>query len=418
MSLGYRKPTAGAGTWIARLIRDGHRAEHRLGQADDAGAAPGALPYGAALTEALAWAARRAGANSERADRATEPLTVRTAVAAYVADRKARNPENGRDAETRLTKHLLAAKIADRPLADLTDADMAGWVRALDGIAPATVARLLNDTKAALHQAAETHHRLLPAGWRDMLARGLRRGAAAHAKAQPPAAAHQRPFLSLADVRALVAAAGEQDEDGDFSRLVAVLAQTGARFSQVVRLTVADVTEDRGNPARVRLMMPSSRKGRPGNSKATHYPVAIGADLLTLLRPAMAGRGGHEPLLTRWHHRQHAGDKETGRAPRWVKDRREPWHKAADMARPWARAVAAAGLPPSVTPYRLRDASIIRALTDGRLSVQHVAKLHDTSAAMIERHYASHIADAMTDAAHSAVVSIVSAPAVTLRAVG
>ena len=48
-------------------------------------------------------------------------------------------------------------------------------------------------------------------------------------------------------VRSIVAAAYAVDAaeqwDGDLARLIVVLAATGGRFSQVVRLTVADVQE-------------------------------------------------------------------------------------------------------------------------------------------------------------------------------
>jgi integrase len=69
-----------------------------------------------------------------------------------------------------------------------------------------------------------------------------------------------------------------------------VLAATGARFSQVIRMTVADVQESR-------LMIPTSAKGR-GSKSVARYAVPVGDDVIAALKPATGGRMGHEPLLT------------------------------------------------------------------------------------------------------------------------
>jgi hypothetical protein len=60
-------------------------------------------------------------------------------------------------------------------------------------------------------------------------------------------------------VRKIVAAAVALDQDGDFARLVVVLAATGARFAQVTRMVVRDVQVDRSP-----LMVPQSFKGDKG----------------------------------------------------------------------------------------------------------------------------------------------------------
>ena len=61
---------------------------------------------------------------------------------------------------------------------------------------------------------------------------------------------------------------------------------------------------------------------------------------------------------------------------------------------------------PKVIPYALRHSSIVRGLRKG-LPIQQVAKLHNTSVKMIERHYAKYIATALEDLARAAVVSLV-----------
>lgn len=409
LSLGYRKPEKGPGAWISRLIRDKHRDEYRLGEADDAGAGPGALTYAAAVTAALAWAERLGSARMEGATVKDATVTLRAAVADYVAERKARSARYGRDAETRLDKHLLSGeRLARKPLAALTERDLTEWARGLAGLSAASVARLLNDTKAALNRAWEHHHRVLPAGWRDTVARGLKRLQVGGVAAAEPS--HHRVALTDADVRRLVEAAIAVDPDGDFGRLVAVLAATGARLSQIAKMRVADV---QGGPE-PRLMVPASAKGRSGMGKRSHQPVPVGQDVAALLAPTMAGRAGHEVLLTKWRWRQQHGDEASGRAPEWVRDSRVAWGHAAEVTRAWRRALTAAELPPEVTPYRLRDASIIRGLRAG-LPVRLVAQLHDTSAAMIEKHYTSYIADALSEVARRAVVPLAPTKVASLR---
>ena len=68
--------------------------------------------------------------------------------------------------------------------------------------------------------------------------------------------------------------------------MVLVLAATGARFSQVMRMTVADV-----QTAKKRLMIPVSHKGR-GIKTASHVAVRVGDDVLDeLARRRRAARG-------------------------------------------------------------------------------------------------------------------------------
>jgi len=61
---------------------------------------------------------------------------------------------------------------------------------------------------------------------------------------------------------------------------------------------------------------------------------------------------------------------------------------------------------PHVIPYALRHSSIVRGLRKN-LPIQHVAKLHNTSVNMIERHYAKYIATALEELARAAVVPLV-----------
>lgn len=148
-----------------------------------------------------------------------------------------------------------------------------------------------------------------------------------------------------------------------------VLAATGTRFSQLIRMRVADV-----QAAQKRLMIPVSRKGR-GVKQATHIGVRVGDDVLIELARATAGRKGADALFLRPHWRQVAPAK-------WVKGERGPWFASAELTRPWAAIVSRAGLPVETIPYALRHSSIVRGLRAG-LPVRLVAALHDTSWAMM-----------------------------------
>ena len=198
------------------------------------------------------------------------------------------------------------------------------------------------------------------------------------------------------DVRAIVSAAWEFDAErgweGDLGRLVVTLAATGARFSQIARMMVADV-----QAPQMRLVIPVSRKGR-GTKNATHVGVRVGDDVLAALAKATAGRKGYEPLFLRPRWRQLS-------AITWEKIDRWPWTSSSELIRPWAAIVVKAGLPAGTVPYALRHSSIVRGLRAG-LPVRLVAALHDTSSAMIERHYAAFIVDAMDELAARAVVPL------------
>jgi hypothetical protein len=79
------------------------------------------------------------------------------------------------------------------------------------------------------------------------------------------------------------------------------------------------------------------------------------------------------------------------------------------MARSWREALVAAELPGDLVPYSLRHSSIVRGLRAG-LPVRLVAAVHDTSVAMIEKHYGAFIVDATEDLLRRALVPMSSPP--------
>jgi hypothetical protein len=75
------------------------------------------------------------------------------------------------------------------------------------------------------------------------------------------------------------------------------------------------------------------------------------------------------------------------------------------MLRPWADICETVGI--SVVPYSLRHSSIVRGIAAG-LPIRLVAAMHDTSVAMIEKHYSRWIADGLEELGAEAIVPLLS----------
>ncbi|TIT52064.1 MAG: hypothetical protein E5W72_10045, partial [Mesorhizobium sp.] len=389
VAIGYQRKQRG-GVWqvVESLGKRRYRVE-QIGIADDLLEANGVNVYDfeqaktAAVAKVASWHA------DDRARVDGPAPSVRSAIEIYIEMQEARERAlqgKGRlrgDARLRLSRHVLSDAFADTALHTLKEADLAQWRdRRSANLSVSTIRRIVNDFKAALNAAAVKHRSRLPPDMAIIIKNGLSAGEAA------PPLARDQAALPDADIRRIIEASRtvdtEQGWNGDLLRVVVVLSATGARFSQIARMTVSDVQAAQG-----RLMVPTSRKGR-GIKKTTHVGVRVGADVIELLRPAISGRRQGEPLLERWRHVQ-AKRTET-QPPRWVRSTRGPWGAATELTRPWLEIVTRAGLPSDVVPYALRHSSIVRQLRAG-LPVRLVAALHDTSTAMIERHYASAIVD-------------------------
>jgi integrase len=337
-------------------------------------------------------------------------LTVRGAIETYINMRDARDTaRKGREvrsnASGRLSlyvtgreiagagKSVSTAALADIAMHNLTEGDLLKWRAALPHeMKSTTKKRLINDLKAALNAAYTDNRSKLPTTLPATIKHGLRM-VDDGGEAEPFARENQ--ILTDAQVAAIIGAARKVDEEqgweGDLFRLVVVLAATGARFSQVIRLQVRDLQRDQA-----RIVMPGSRKGRGAKGST---PIPIGADVLKALLPAVAGRPNDAPLLERWRSKQIAG------SIRWERCGRSAWQYS-ELNRPWPAIRARAKLP-HVIPYALRHSSIVRGIK--HLPIRLVAALHDTSVAMIERHYGRWIADGLDELAARAVVPLIPA---------
>jgi integrase len=252
----------------------------------------------------------------------------------------------------------------------------------------------MNDLKAALNSAYSVDRERLPPTLPGAIKHALR--TIAHDD-EAESAARDNQILTDAKIARVLKAAreidAEEEWDGDLFRMVLVLAATGARFSQAARLRVRDFQAKEG-----RLLIPVSRKGR-GGAKAHSITVPVGLDIVAALAPIAARRPKDAPLLERWRHVQKPGGVE------WRKDRRGAWQSSAEIVRPWQAIRERAGLPEAVA-YALRHSSIVRGLR-ANLPIRLVAALHDTSSAMIERHYSRWVTQGLEEMARDAIVPLI-----------
>jgi integrase len=375
--LDYRRPKSGPGTWSMKRYVDGKYLLETLDAvADDMDEADDARILSLRQAEARARDLAKSHVEHAKLKAAGPPLTVARAIEEYADGREARwLPLAGskHDARRRLARHVDEG-LAKTPLALLTTDRLQAWRKGAGE-------RTSHDFTASLNTAAKRYRDRLPPTLRDIIKDGLASPGTA------PKAAREIVALSEADVKRLVAAAMEIDKeggwDGSLFRMALVLASTGSRFSQIARCRVVDVQAQER-----RILIPVSRKGR-SSGKVSHTAVPVNDDVIDALKPAIAGRLGHEPLFMRpsW---EPIGVGKLARSA----DLR-PWRAPGEFGRAWRQIAERAGLPAAV-PYDMRHAAIVRALSLG-LPVQLVARLFDTSATMIQKNYSSSITDALSE---------------------
>ena len=353
--VGYRR-NQGPGTFSVRVVSGGADWIKRLGLADDHEDADGetVLDYWQACNKARTLA--RGG--EARGDR---PVTIGEALVRYDADLRSRGGDPGN--ANRVCRYL-SATLAAKPVGLLTARELAAWRDGMvaRGLAPSAADRTARSLKAALALAAKEDPRIVNGhAWRHGLAR------------LPDTTVARNVVLSDYAIRDLVADAYEVGHE--FGLLVEIMATTGARTSQILRLTVGDLIDDE---AGARMMMPSSRKGKRRRSE--RRPLPIPATLATKLRVVAAGKLLDAPLLA---------VVRPDRIFRALADR--------------------LALDKSITLYALRHSSITRMLLAG-VPTRVVGAAHDTSQTQIEKHYARYITD-HTDALLRGVLLDVERPA-------
>jgi integrase len=375
ISLLYRR-CKGNGTWVLKAA-DGHGGywTKGVGQADDYEEANGK----SVLTFFQAQDAAKKLARGEDGVAGSAPITVDAALTDYRRDLEARgaDPYNADYPRVHLTAALLA-----KPVALLTAHELKRWRNGLLGtIAASTSNRLNNSFCAALELAAQHDERINNRrAWETGLA-GL-----------PDAESARNVVIDDDKVRAFITEAYRADSK--LGLLVDVLAVTGARPSQAVRLLIEDF---RDQPIKPQLKMPKSGKGGGRNrsqKKHERYSVAITPALAAKIREAARGRDGAAPLL--------------------IQSDGQPWPQndpSQNYRLPVRDIVTAIGLDPDVvTMYALRHSSIVRALLRG-VPIRLVASLHNTSVGQIERNYSKHITEHSDDHARAALLDLEPPPA-------
>jgi integrase len=346
VSLGYRRNRM-SGSWILRSADGkGGNWTKAFAIADDHEPANGedVLDFWQAQDRA-----RQLARNDGEEPHSSRPTTVGEALDDYETALLANGGEVGNVTRVR---HHLPRGLAAKAVALLNARELRAWRNGLvkNGLAPPSADRTARILKAALNLAASDDQKITNAGaWRAL-------------KRLPDTDHARNVILTEDQVRAVVVAA--YDVDSEYGLLIELAAVTGARRSQLVRVTAGDI-QDKG-PA-PRLMMPSSKKGR--KRRIDRKPLPISAGLAKALR--RAGRGSDDLLFPN----------------------REPWRDR----ELFARVRTLAGVPTAVTPYALRHSSIVRQLL-ANVPVRVVAANHDTSVPMIEANYSKHITGDPSDA--------------------
>jgi hypothetical protein len=207
-----------------------------------------------------------------------KPVTVGEAIDAYQTDVIARG--GSKYNAITLRSHLSPAMLA-KVVMLLTERELADWRNGLvaKGLKLSTVNRVGKSFKAALSLAARRDKRITNgAAWKN----GLKALKAKGSNAPP------RDNYYLPDATILAMVRECYVEDADFGALIDVLAGTGVRESQALKLRSDDVLDaDTETP---RLMMWCSAKGRDRDPEQRALPIT--PNLAQTLRGRAIARGG------------------------------------------------------------------------------------------------------------------------------
>ena len=286
------------------------------------------------------------------------------------------------DTATLIRRHL-PEDLAGKRVVELTREAMVDWVRGLKGardpepLSQDRVDRIRNTMRAALRMAKA------PAGALE----GLRDQAVTEARGPRQEAAHRNIVLTR-DQRPLFLRAAAEVAGLDFALFAAVLDATGVRPGQAALCIVSDLdTLPDGSGL---LSIPRSAKGKPGVQKRGRIVAPLPAALTKRLsaRVTELRLRAADLLVGRDRMVQHTPTV-------WTKDGRTAWDKVA-----WGRAFTAVAahlahaekpLDPEASLYSLRHTRICVWIEAG-LSTTEIGQRTDTSAKMIEAHYARELA--------------------------
>lgn len=370
-AVGYRRTANPAlSSWTAR---SGDGWTDRLGLADDYREANGedVLSFDQAVAKAI-----KLVTGSD--DISGKPVDVLAAIDRWETQLKI-NGQNLANAST-LRGHVKGKPLASKTVMALTMGDLTAWrddLIANSGLKVATVNRVSKSLKAALNLAAKLDSTRVRNGaaWRYGLA-------AVKVKDQSAAPRGDAYVLSAATIHAIIAKAYESDDE--LGLMLFVLAETGCRESQALKITADDIIDV--NPLAPSLMVWTSSKGR-NNRTPEQRNVPISPRLCTALKERALSRKPGQPLLP----------------------------KIWNLAAKFKAIMKSLGHDETVTTYALRHSAICRSILALK-PIQLIANQLDTSVAMIEAVYAKQIAQAAAglDVARLGLLGEPAAPAQVL----
>jgi integrase len=355
-TLGYRKGPKG-GVWVAKLVRAGLRQHKTLGPADDALDPDGvlAISYADAQTKARDWFATVA-----KPGQITGPYTVADAVADYLdwfkATGKKSIKETGASVGAFIMPQLGAVEVGS-----LTAARLRKWHMDIAAAPPrlrtrpgetqkvrdtsddpeaqrrrhATANRILTVLKAALNHAWREGKVATDDAWRRVAP--FREADAARVR-----------YLDRDECRRLVNASPEA-----LRAIVRGALLSGARYSELARMHVADFHRDSGT-----LLVRTSKAG-----KVRH--IELTSEGLDFFNGIAAGRPGAEFLF----HRDGA-----------------PWGKS-HQQRPLVEACRAAKITPAASFHTLRHTYASLMVMDAVPLMVVARNLGHADTRMVEKHY-------------------------------
>ena len=343
--VGYYKGKRG-GTWLVRWRTVGGYQKAALGEADDTRDADGVhvLDYRTAQQKALDQVAL--WEHGEAEPEKPIAITVADVCREYVADLRARKGDRAaNEVEGRLRKHMPAA-LGERRLADLSAGELTEWRNGLvdldgdeDDVRRSrdTANRVLTMARAAFNLAFNSGKVTDDRAWRRV-------------KAFHGVGEARKVILGEVQLQLLIDASWP-----GLRELTMAGALTGCRLGELTPVRAHDFD------AAAAMLTVSGKTG----SREIHLPPAA----VALLRQLASGKTPDDLLFT------------TATGGRWTKSLH---------TKPFAAAVARAGLDPATTFYSLRHSYISRALVQG-VPTKAVADHVGTSLMMIERYYAKFI---------------------------
>ena len=355
-ALGYRKGTKG-GIWLAKLVRDGVRQQTTLGAADDALDPDGvlAISYAQAQYKAREWFAM-----VTKPTNPIGPCTVRDAVTDYLDWFRATGRKSLKETEASINAFILPQLGAEEVLS-LTPARLREWHGDIAAAPPRLRTKLGNAQKVrdirgdpeAPRRRRATSNRILTVlkaalnhAWRE----GKVPSDDAWRRVAPfrEADAARVRYLDRDECRRLVNASPEP-----LRTIVRGALLTGARYSELARMHVADFHRDSGT-----ALVRTSKAG-----KARH--IEITAEGLGFFNEITAGRAGGEFLF----HRDGAA---------WGKSHQQ---------RPLAEACRVAKISPAASFHTLRHTYASLMVMDAVPLMVVARNLGHADTRMVEKHY-------------------------------